>query len=119
MCAFAFVASGVLAIEAVDYEGSPLAALVFFFFLPGFLAIGAIGTAILGLPLTLLLHRVRLEGVGAYVGAGFAIGTLIAKLVFTSEFRDTLGFYFVWGGVPAAFWGLTWRLTARRPVPDA
>ena len=117
-CASAFAGAGLLTIEALNYEGTPLAISVLFLFFPVLLAICGIASVVVGMPATLLLHRLRMESLWAYVAMGFLFGTLIAKFVFTSEYRDTLSFYAEFGGLPGIAWGLTWWMVARRRPND-
>lgn len=115
VCASAFVASGILTVEALEYEGTPLAISVLFLFFPVLLAVCGIAALLVGVPTTFLLSWIRLESLWVYMGLGFLLGTLIAKVFFASEYRDTLQFYSQFGGVPGAVWGLSWWLAARHP----
>lgn len=93
----------------------------FFAFLFGVVVIG-FAAVVIGLPLTWVLTRYRLESPWAYPVAGFLAGAALVLLVpvLTGDLRGSSAFEFLplaWiGGLPGGICGAVWWLSYRRRV---
>lgn len=120
-CIAAFVACAVLAIQLVaPREGAIGSLFVLVLTYPFTIMLFASAAALLGLPASFLLARLKLESSLTYGLLGLLLGIMTAS--FFSNQRDhipdTFQFFCAFGGLPGAAWGLVWWFTARRMHRD-